>query len=36
VHGGAGLCHARDLQLILEKLADNDIEIDHLIRRHAA
>ena len=25
-----------DLQLILEKLADNDIEIDHLIRRHAA
>ena len=25
-----------DLQLILEKLADNDIEIDHLIRRPAA
>jgi hypothetical protein len=25
-----------DLQLILEKLADDDIEIDHLIRRHAA
>ena len=26
----------RDLQLILDELADSGIEIDHLIRRHAA